>query len=41
MPNLFYGIHKYCDYNQILYILDGDDELVGTQVFQLFNSLYQ
>lgn len=41
MSNIYYGLHKYCDYNQIFYILDGDDEIVGTQVFKLYNSLYQ
>lgn len=41
LPNIYYAVHKYCDYNQIFYILDGDDEIVGTQVFKLYNSLYQ
>jgi len=41
MPNIYYALHKYCDYNQIFYILDGDDEIVGTQVLKLYNTLYQ
>ncbi len=41
LPNVYYGIHKYCDYNQIFYTIDGDDEIIGTQVFKLFNALYQ
>lgn len=41
VENIYYTIHKYCDYNQISYIIDGDDEIIGTQVFKLFNALYQ
>lgn len=41
MENIYYAAHKYCDYNQILMIVDGDDELIGAQVLSLFNSLYQ
>jgi glycosyltransferase involved in cell wall biosynthesis len=25
VENIYYTIHKYCDYNQISYIIDGDD----------------
>jgi hypothetical protein len=41
LENIYYAVHKYCDYNQIFYILDGDDEIVGTQVFKMMNALYQ
>ena len=41
VENIYYTVHKYCDYNQISYIIDGDDELIGTQVFKLYNALYQ
>ena len=27
--NFYYAMHKYCDFNQIFYTVDGDDELVG------------
>ena len=41
LENIYYGIHKYCDFNQMSFIIDGDDEIVGTQVFKLYNALYQ
>lgn len=25
LENIYYGLHKYCDYNQLFYIIDGDD----------------
>ena len=39
--NIYYTVHKYCDYNQIMYILDGDDEIIGAQTLRLFNAVYQ
>lgn len=41
VENIYYITHKYCDYNQLAYIVDGDDELIGTQVLRLFNTMYQ
>lgn len=41
LENIYYGIHKYCDFNQISLIVDGDDTLAGAQVFNLLNSIYQ
>ena len=41
LENIYYGVHKYCDYSQMSFIIDGDDEIVGTQVFKLYNALYQ
>lgn len=41
LENIYYTTHKYCDFNQMAFIVDGDDELVGTQVFKLYNALYQ
>ncbi len=41
MENYYYAVHKYCDFNQIFYVVDGDDELVGTQVLKLYNAVYQ
>ncbi len=41
MENFYYTVNKYCDFNQIFYVVDGDDELSGTQVFSMFNALYQ
>jgi hypothetical protein len=39
--NIYYMVHQYCDYNQIMYILDGDDEFIGAQTLRLFNAVYQ
>ena len=39
--NLQNAAHNYCHPKDIFLILDGDDELVGSQVFKLFNSRYQ
>lgn len=39
--NFYYAVHKYCDYGQMFMVVDGDDELIGTQVLSLFNALYQ
>lgn len=41
MENIYYATHKYCDFNQIFYLVDGDDELIGTQVFKIQNAIYQ
>ncbi len=41
IENVYYAVHKYCDFNQIFYTVDGDDEMAGTQVLRLFNALYQ
>ena len=41
LENIYYGVHKYCDYGQIFMIYDGDDELFGRQGFKVINSLYQ
>lgn len=32
---------KYCQPKDIMIIVDGDDQLVGKQVFKLFNSAFQ
>lgn len=41
MTNIYYAVHKFCDFNQMLMIVDGDDELVGTQVLKTVNAVYQ
>ena len=25
LENIYYGVHKYCDFNQVSFIIDGDD----------------
>lgn len=39
--NLQNAAHNYCLAEDIFMIVDGDDELVGTQVFKLINIKYQ
>lgn len=39
--NLQNAAHNYCHEQDIYLILDGDDELVGHQVFKLLNAKYQ
>ena len=41
LANVYYAAHKYCDYNQIFMVVDGDDYLVGRMVFKTFNQEYQ
>ena len=41
LQNTEYGLRKYCDYGQIFYVVDGDDELTGTQALRLYNTIYQ
>jgi glycosyltransferase involved in cell wall biosynthesis len=39
--SFYYGAHKFCGLGEIIYTIDGDDELIGTQVFKVFNAIYQ
>lgn len=39
--NIQNAIHHYCYEKQVAVLLDGDDELIGRQVFQLINASYQ
>lgn len=41
MGNIFYGSQKYCNFSEIQYVIDGDDELIGRQVFKVMNAMYQ
>ena len=40
MPNIYKAAHEYCKPNDILALVDGDDELLGVNIFKVFNSLY-
>jgi hypothetical protein len=33
--------HQYCNSGEIMVFLDGDDALIGRQVFSLLNAVYQ
>jgi hypothetical protein len=41
MNNIYNAAKSYCKPYEIFIILDGDDELLGRQVFKLFNSQFQ
>jgi hypothetical protein len=40
MANIYNAVYNYCRPGEILAVVDGDDELVGKQVFKLFNAAY-
>jgi|688.fasta_scaffold486612_1 hypothetical protein len=37
----YINAHKYCKPGSIMFTFDGDDNLIGRQVFKLLNALYQ
>lgn len=39
--NIQNAIHNYCQEKEVAVLVDGDDELLGTQVFKLINFGYQ
>jgi hypothetical protein len=41
MYNIHTAAKKHCHPEEIMIIIDGDDELVGRQVFKLFNAAFQ
>jgi hypothetical protein len=41
MPNLRMAANKYCKPEELFIIVDGDDELIGRQVFKHFNAVFQ
>lgn len=41
MENLYSAITKHCSEDSIVINLDGDDELIGKNVFKIFNANYQ
>lgn len=40
IPNIYKAASEYCDKDDILALVDGDDELLGVNVFKVFNSVY-
>jgi len=40
IPNIYKAATEYCDQDDILALVDGDDELLGVNVFKVFNSVY-
>lgn len=41
MHNIRTAATQYCDPKDIMMIVDGDDQLVGRQVFKLYNAVFQ
>lgn len=39
--NILNAAFNYCHEDDIQMLIDGDDELIGREVFSLFNALYQ
>ncbi len=39
--NIVNAGYNFCQKDSIQVLIDGDDQLIGTQVFQLFNAQYQ
>lgn len=39
--NIKKAADKYCNSDEIIMIVDGDDELIGRQVLKLYNAVYQ
>lgn len=33
--------HNYCNPGEVMIIVDGDDALIGRQVFAVLNAVYQ
>ena len=41
LANLYHAVHNYCKDYTITLEVDGDDQLIGSHVFKLFNTVYQ
>ena len=41
MPNLRNAAFNFCKEDDIFVIVDGDDELIGKYVLNLFNAVFQ
>ncbi len=41
LENIYNAVHYHCNAGEIVMLVDGDDALVGRQVFGLFNAIYQ
>ncbi len=41
LANIYFAMHNYCKDYTVTLEVDGDDELIGNNVFKLFNAIYQ
>lgn len=39
--NIYMAAHEYCNLGEVMVLVDGDDALIGRQVFSLLNAYYQ
>ena len=40
MPNILYAAKSFCKPYELFVVIDGDDYLLGNQVFKLFNAVF-
>ena len=40
LPNILYAGYNFCKPYELFMVVDGDDYLLGRQVFKLFNSIF-
>ncbi len=40
LPNIYLAATQYCQPDDIMALVDGDDELLGVSALKVFNSLY-
>ena len=40
MPNILYAAKQFCKPYELFIVIDGDDYLLGNQVFKLFNAVF-
>lgn len=41
LQNIYNAVHNHCKHGEIVMLVDGDDALIGRQVFSLYNAIYQ
>lgn len=41
LANVYFWMRKYCNEDDIVVNIDGDDRLIGSQVLQILNSVYK
>ena len=41
LHNVYWAAHNFCKPFEVMFIVDGDDSLIGRQVFKIFNAQMQ
>jgi glycosyltransferase involved in cell wall biosynthesis len=41
VPNIYTAVTQYCDPDDVVVLVDGDDELLGRNALKIFSHLYQ